>query len=67
MKASELKDILRWNKQIMSGNKEFVLFKVIDGVTNGRLSLCPLCAGSLKFLEGDYETIHCGGAYDEGT
>ena len=68
VKASELKDILRWNKQIMTGNKEFVLFKVIDGVTNGRLSLCPLCPGtSLKFLEGDYDTIYCGGAYDEGT
>ena len=65
--ASELKDILRWNTQIMTGNKDFLLFKVIDGVTNGRLMLCPLCAGPLKYLEGDYDKIHCGGRYDEGT
>ncbi len=66
-KVAELKDILRWNKQIIGGTKEFVLFKVVDGVVNGRLWLCPLCAGDLKYKEGDYENIICGGRYDEGT
>lgn len=65
--ASELKDILRWNKQIIGGKKEFALFKVVDGVVNGRLSVCPLCPGNLKFLEDDYEKIHCAGQFDEGT
>ena len=64
--VAELKDMLRWNKQILGGTKAFVLFKVIDGELNGRLSLCPLCQGDLKFLEGDYDTIHCGGRFDEG-
>ena len=65
-KVAELKDILRWNKQIIGGTKAFVLFKVIDGEVHGRLSLCPLCQGDLKYLEGDYDKIHCSGRYDEG-
>lgn len=65
-KVPELKDILRWNKQLISGPKMFVLFKVIDGELHGRLSLCPLCQGDLKYIEGDYDTIHCNGRYDEG-
>jgi hypothetical protein len=64
--VSELKDILRWNKQIIGGTKAFVLFKVIDGELHGRLSLCPLCQGDLKYLEGDYDKIHCSGRFDEG-
>jgi len=64
-KVAELKDILRWNKQIIGGTKAFVLFKVIDGEVHGRLSLCPLCQGDLKYLEGDYDKIHCSGRYDE--
>jgi len=64
-KVAELKDILRWNKQIIGGTKDFVLFKVIDGELHGRLSVCPICPGDLKYLEGDYDKIHCGGQYDE--
>jgi len=63
--VSELKDILRWNKQIIGGTKAFVLFKVIDGELHGRLSMCPLCQGDLKYLEGDYDKIHCSGRFDE--
>lgn len=65
MTVAELKDILRWNKQIIGGTKAFVLFKVLDGELHGRLSTCPLCVGDLKYLEGDYDKIHCGGQYDE--
>lgn len=64
-KLGELKDILKWNKQIMAGVKDFVLFKVIDGALHGRLGLCPLCQGDLKFVEDDYDTVHCRGRYDE--
>jgi Poly(ADP-ribose) polymerase and DNA-Ligase Zn-finger region len=65
MKVAELKDFLRWNKQIMKGGKEFVTFKVLDGELHGRLGLCPLCQGDLKFEEGDFDTVHCSGRYDE--
>ncbi len=65
-KVAELKDVLRWNKQLLGGTKEFVLFKVVDGVVHGRLWLCPLCAGDLKYMEGDYDSICCSGRYDEG-
>mmetsp|Transcript_5442 Transcript_5442/g.11223 ORF Transcript_5442/g.11223 Transcript_5442/m.11223 type:complete len:351 (+) Transcript_5442:445-1497(+) len=64
-KVAELKDVLRWNKQLLGGTKEFVLFKVVDGVVHGRLWLCPLCAGDLKYMEGDYDIICCSGRYDE--
>ena len=64
-KLAELKDMLRWNKQIQSGTKPFALFKVIDGVMHGRLSVCPICPGRMKFIEGDFDKIHCGGQYDE--
>ena len=66
-KVAELKDILRWNKQIIGGTKEFILFKVVDGVVHGRLWLCPLCSGDLKYKDGDFDNIVCSGRYDEGT
>jgi len=65
MNVSELKDLLRWNNQILGGTKGFVLFKVIDGILHGRLSVCPMCQGNLKFVDDDYEKIHCSGTYDE--
>lgn len=64
-KVDQLKDILRWNNQLLKGNKDFVLFKVMDGAVHGRLGFCPLCQGALKWNEDDLETVHCGGRYDE--
>jgi hypothetical protein len=48
----ELKDMLRYNRQIMTGNKDLLLYKVMDGCrTNGRLTYCPLCTtGKLKII-----------------
>eukprot|EP00536_Pseudo-nitzschia_multiseries_P010481 jgi/Psemu1/289111/fgenesh1_pg.321_\ len=63
--VAKLKDLLRWNQQLLTGTKNFVLFKVLDGELHGRLSICPLCQGDLKFVEGDYDKIHCSGRYDE--
>uniref|UniRef100_A0A7S4EJ79 PARP-type domain-containing protein n=1 Tax=Pseudo-nitzschia australis TaxID=44445 RepID=A0A7S4EJ79_9STRA len=63
--VATLKDFLRWNQQLLTGTKAFVLFKVIDGELHGRLSICPLCQGDLKFVEDDYDKIHCSGRYDE--
>lgn len=51
MTVQELKDLLRWNNQIVGGTKGFVLFKVIDGILHGRLSVCPMCAGNMKFVD----------------
>mmetsp|Transcript_6830 Transcript_6830/g.7787 ORF Transcript_6830/g.7787 Transcript_6830/m.7787 type:complete len:476 (+) Transcript_6830:120-1547(+) len=67
IKLDGLKDFLRWNHQIMGGVKAFVLFKVIDGVTHGRLGFCPLCQGQLKFnfSDKDYDWLYCGGRFDE--
>ena len=45
LKNDDLKDILRWNQQILSGNKDFIAYKCIDGHVFGRLALCPLCQG----------------------
>lgn len=54
-----------WNRQVLTGKKDFVLFKVLDGHVHGRLGRCPLDGGRLKFMEGDYETVHCPGGFDE--
>jgi hypothetical protein len=49
----------------LQGNKDFVLFKVMDGEVNGRLGMCGLCGGKLKFQEGDFDHVYCSGRYDE--
>jgi hypothetical protein len=66
-KLEELKDILRWNNQILKGTKDFVLFKIVDGELHGRLGFCPLCQGNLKLNDDDLDNVHCGGRFDEET
>ena len=51
----------------MTGNKEFILFKVIDGEVHGRLGFCGLCGGRLKFTEDEDYHVVCGGRFDEDT
>lgn len=65
-KVDELKDLLRWNRQILVGTKDVLLYKVIDGAANGRLAPCPLCGSRLKFNPACSEII-CGGSFDEAT
>lgn len=48
VKNDELKDLLRWNRQVMTGTKDTLLLKVIDGALFGRLARCALCGGRLK-------------------
>jgi hypothetical protein len=57
--------IHRWNKQILTGHKDWVLFKVIDGEMYGRLGRCVLCGGRLKLQEGDEDHVFCSGIFDE--
>jgi len=63
-KVEGLKDYLRWNKQVIKGNKDFVAFKVIDGKIHGRLGYCALDGGRLK-MEEDCETVVSMGIFDE--
>eukprot|EP00586_Coscinodiscus_wailesii_P018785 CAMPEP_0172510212 /NCGR_PEP_ID=MMETSP1066-20121228/227029_1 /TAXON_ID=671091 /ORGANISM="Coscinodiscus wailesii, Strain CCMP2513" /LENGTH=421 /DNA_ID=CAMNT_0013289079 /DNA_START=394 /DNA_END=1659 /DNA_ORIENTATION=+ len=62
---NELKDVLRWNKQMVGGTKDILLQRILDGHVNGRLGLCPTCSeGKLK-LEDDGETVKCPGWFDK--
>eukprot|EP00816_Leptocylindrus_hargravesii_P012345 CAMPEP_0196808632 /NCGR_PEP_ID=MMETSP1362-20130617/8618_1 /TAXON_ID=163516 /ORGANISM="Leptocylindrus danicus, Strain CCMP1856" /LENGTH=480 /DNA_ID=CAMNT_0042183041 /DNA_START=16 /DNA_END=1458 /DNA_ORIENTATION=+ len=68
MKIDDLKDVLRWNKCFLTGNKDFLLLKCIDGHMNGRLGYCPSCKyGRLKFPEDhrDGERVVCNGIFNE--
>ena len=63
-KADDLKDLLRWNRQTMTGTKDVILFKVLDGEINGRLARCPMDGGRLKLSE-DGTKVTCNGNFDE--
>jgi hypothetical protein len=63
-KVDDLKDILKWNRQYVTGNKDYLLTKVIDGELHGRLPPCTLCGGHLKLVE-DGVTVSCNGSFDE--
>ena len=53
-KVDELKDVLRWNKQIVGGNKDTLLARIIDAKLRGRLGRCPSCLrGRVKLTEED--------------
>jgi PADR1 (NUC008) domain len=67
-KADELKDLLRWNNQVLVGTKDVILTKVIDGMVHGRLGRCQLCnGGKLKFNTDNVHEIVCSGEFDEAT
>ena len=61
----QLKDVLRWNNQIVGGTKDVLLVRIIDGHLNGRIALCPTCGkGKLKLSE-DGTSISCNGYFNE--
>lgn len=65
--VDQLKDYLRWNRQVLTGTKDVLLAKVIDGeFYQARLARCELCGGKLKLME-DGVTVHCSGSFDEDT
>jgi hypothetical protein len=66
MKVAGLGDILQWNRQYKTGNKDFLMEKVIDGEVYGRLARCPLCTGRLK-PHTDGTAVVCNGTFDEGS
>lgn len=55
-----------WNRQLVSGAKQLLLQRIIDGHMNGRLGMCPSCfEGKLKLKDEDGETVFCNGYYDK--
>lgn len=61
-----LKDVLRWNKQFLTGKRNDILARIIDGEVNGRLGACPLCVqGRLKYGQEQEEHVTCNGYFDE--
>ena len=65
-KIDELKDVLRWNRQHLTGTKDVLLQRIMDGEVHGRLPLCPVDGGRLK-LSDDSHTVSCAGTFDEAT
>lgn len=62
MSVTELKEVLRANEQMLSGTKDQLLQRCVDGEMRGGLPLCPTChAGRLHFDDGVY---HCPGYFD---
>lgn len=62
-----LKDILRWNHQPVTGKKDLLLCRLLDGhYSNARLSRCPTCGqGRLKLDEKNTNQALCNGYFDE--
>lgn len=65
-KNDDLKDILKWNRQFVTGTKNYLMVKVLDGYVNGRLARCQLCQGGrLKIDDTDCTVVQCNGQFDE--
>jgi hypothetical protein len=67
MTAVKLKEILGWNLQYKTGDKELVLTKVLDGHVHGRLGRCQDCRGGRLYIAEDGVTVICRGIFDEHT
>lgn len=70
MKNDDLKEAIRWNLGYgISGTKDILLLRCLDGHVNGRLSRCPTCfQGKLQLDESDAgSSIICKGYFDEET
>lgn len=68
LKNDDLKSILRWNLGYgMTGAKDILLLRCIDGHVHGRLGRCPTCfQGKLQLKDDDAGlTVNCLGYYDE--
>ena len=67
MKVDDLRTILRWNRQIISGTRSVLLVRVLDGHMYGRLGSCLACREGKLRLEDDGSLVHCQGTFDEAT
>lgn len=65
LKNDDLKDLLRWNRQPLGGNRAELMSRVIDGRVHGRIGRCTSCIqGKLKLSE-DGTSASCSGYFDE--
>ena len=65
-KNDDLKDLLKWNRQFITGTKNYLLVKVLDGHVHGRLARCQMCQGGrLKIDERNCAVVVCNGQFDE--
>lgn len=61
-----LKDILTWNRQVKTGNKDLIMARIIDGQLKGRLGRCPMCIRGKLQLEDEHALkAICKGYYNE--
>eukprot|EP00978_Attheya_sp_CCMP212_P014226 scaffold36188_cov54-Attheya_sp.AAC.4 len=66
-KVSDLKKILRTNEQHVTGTKNVLLDRIVDGYLHGRLDHCPKCTvGRLRIEEMCPELVRCHGHYELG-
>jgi hypothetical protein len=65
MTVGTLKDWLKVNNQLVSGNKPELVERCVDGEVNGRIPKCPRCLlGRLKFNTST-AMYECAGYHDE--
>ena len=65
LKGKILKEILRFNRQSMTGKKDILFAKVAHGLTFGRIPRCPNCKSGRPYfnlLKGNYK---CAGYQDD--
>lgn len=63
---SQLKELLRHNDQLLSGNKSVLVERVVDVYENGCLPRCPKCGiGRLKPAGISGTRFVCPGGYDD--
>jgi len=66
MSVDALHDVLRWNLQLVAGNKSVLLARVTDGHLRGRLTRCPLCTGGKIAIRDEVGMdASCNGYFDE--
>ena len=66
LRVPELGEVLAMNGQTKTGNKAFVLRKVIDGASRGAPGICDLCdRGKPKPVEDELGKWFCNGYYDD--
>jgi len=64
-KNDALKDVLKWNRQMVGGTRNYLFVKVVDGHVRGRLARCAVCQGGRLKLQEDGQTVTCNGNFDE--
>jgi hypothetical protein len=64
-KVSDLKKMLATNGQHVTGNKNVLLDRIVDGYLHGRLDHCPKCTvGRLRIEEMCPKLVRCHGHYE---